>query len=247
MFVLEKFYKLKFKKGKSKLKNQIDEWNESYDNKGNFVFYPCEEIIRFVSKYIKKQVDLTNYVQKAEIGNDWLDLGCGIGRHVVYGNKLGFNVHGIDLSVKAVEFARGWAESEGVSGVNDKILQGDISKLPWDDCKFSVIVSHGVLDSMGYDIAKQAAKEAHRVLNADGFFYCDLISGFTVDAKNEFEGEQVVEDDHERNTIQSYFTVNKIKDLFSQYFDLKEVVLNKREDTITGANYSRYHVVMTKS
>jgi len=99
---------------------------------------------------------------------------------------------------------------------------------------------------MSYDIAKQAVKEAHRVLNAGGFFYCDLISGFTVDASNEFEGEQVVEDDHERNTIQSYFTVNKINDLFLQYFDLKEVVLNRREDTITGVNYSRYHLVMTK-
>lgn len=34
---------------------KIKEWDDSYRNRDNILFYPYEEIIRFVSKYIKKE------------------------------------------------------------------------------------------------------------------------------------------------------------------------------------------------
>ncbi len=33
--------------------NQKYEWDKSYQNLDNFVFYPHEEVIRFVSKFIR--------------------------------------------------------------------------------------------------------------------------------------------------------------------------------------------------
>lgn len=41
--------------------NNRAEWNSSYENRDNFVFYPHEEIIRFVSKYIRKRVGLDEF------------------------------------------------------------------------------------------------------------------------------------------------------------------------------------------
>lgn len=35
-----------------------------------------------------------------------LDLACGKGRHAIYLNQAGFNVVGVDLSVKNIEYAR---------------------------------------------------------------------------------------------------------------------------------------------
>ena len=40
------------------------EWNQSYKNKDNFIFYPHEEVIRFISKYIKKRIGLNKYINQ---------------------------------------------------------------------------------------------------------------------------------------------------------------------------------------
>lgn len=43
-----------------------DKWDAIYKNKDNFVFYPHEEVIRFVSKYIRKRVGDKNYIDKKD-------------------------------------------------------------------------------------------------------------------------------------------------------------------------------------
>ena len=43
------------------MKNGLaNEWEKSYKNFDNFLFYPHEEVIRFVSKYIRKKVGFEN-------------------------------------------------------------------------------------------------------------------------------------------------------------------------------------------
>ncbi len=155
------------------------QWEASYRARQNFVFYPCEELVRFVARYLRKRVGLDEYEDKHAFGRPprWLDLGCGIGRHVVYGHEAGMDVHGIDLSASAVAMAHTWAGRAGVSGAAQRIKQGSADNLPWPDGYFDVVVSHGVLDSMPFAVALQAIGEVRRVLRAGGFFYCDLISG----------------------------------------------------------------------
>lgn len=43
-----------------------DKWDAIYKNKDNFVFYLHEEVIRFVSKYIRKRVGDKNYIDKKD-------------------------------------------------------------------------------------------------------------------------------------------------------------------------------------
>jgi hypothetical protein len=43
--------------------NRKQQWDASYDNKDNFVWYPNEEVICFVSTYIKKKTGI-DYVEK---------------------------------------------------------------------------------------------------------------------------------------------------------------------------------------
>ena len=49
--------------------------------------------------------NLTNYLNIPE-GGKILDLACGKGRHSVYLNSLGYNVTGIDLSEKSIDYAK---------------------------------------------------------------------------------------------------------------------------------------------
>ncbi len=108
-------------------------WDESYLNKDNFVFYPHEEVIRFVSKYIRKRVGLEAFhdVVPGVVGSRILDLGCGIGRHVMYCHDMGLQAYGVDLSSVAIQVAREWGERSGLPNPEERLQQGDIRELSW--------------------------------------------------------------------------------------------------------------------
>ena len=61
--------------------NYKNKWEQSFINKDNYIFYPDEDVIRFVSKYIRKRVGLNDYDNKLHNIDEikLLDLGCGIG------------------------------------------------------------------------------------------------------------------------------------------------------------------------
>lgn len=218
-------------------------WEASYERRENFLFYPNEEIIRFVARYIRKQVGphafrdvATNLAHRSTT----LDLGCGIGRHMVFGLQMGLDMHGIDLSQKAVDTAVDWLTAMGCEDASSRVHRGDAQKLPWPDGFFRFGFSHGVLDSMPVAAAKNAVTELSRVLADDARFYCDLIAG-----EDGFDGEVVVSGAHEEGTIQSYFTEEKMDALFSPCFETLEVTLVSREDRRTGTAGHRLHLVLT--
>ncbi|OZI12706.1 methyltransferase type 11 [Bacillaceae bacterium SAS-127] len=223
-------------------------WETSYKNKDNFVFYPHEEIIRFAAKYIVKRTGINQFKYVAEDHEKIkvLDLGCGIGRHVIFFEKMSINAFGIDLSVEAIERAHEWAAVEKIDLFKEKVVQGSVENLPWVDETFNFIISHGVLDSMPFTIAKEAVREAHRVLIEDGLFYCDLISGDDSLHSREYASEELVITEHEKNTVQSYFNFAKIQELVQGHFHIEACKLIKNENCLSGGYYSRYHLVLKK-
>ena len=230
------------------MKNYKQEWEKSYANRDNFVFYPHEEVIRFVSKYIRKRIglkefkDIVSFTPPPKV----LDLGCGIGRHVIYCEEMGLDAYGIDLSEEAINFARTWLTNKGIENPAGKILQADIRHLPFPDSFFNYAVSHGVLDSMHFEVAQDSVSELARTLISGGLFYCDLISGDDSLHSREYCGEDVVTHDHEQGTVQSYFNFTKIKELFDGLFDIEEAFIIRKENVISGGYYSRYHLVLSK-
>jgi SAM-dependent methyltransferase len=228
--------------------NKRKEWDQSYVNRDNFVFYPHEEVIRFVSKFIVKRIGLKEFhpVHPHAAVPKVLDVGCGIGRHVFYCFQMGLDAYGIDLSNEAIHMARQWAEDQNFLDSENKIVQGDIRQLPWEDGSFQYSVSHGVFDSMYFSIAKQAFKEVARILQTDGLFYCDLVSGDDSHHSREFSGEEVVETQHEKGTIQTYYNYSKILELVGTDFEILEANLVRRENVTTGAYTSRYHLILKK-
>ena len=234
------------------IENQKKKWEESYLKRDNFVFYPHEEVIRFVSKYIRKRIGLSEYKEMCVSGVSSelnkcvkiLDLGCGIGRHVIYCHEMGLEAHGIDISENAIAVALKWAAQKGIREPEKKIRKGDISHLAYPDGFFDFAVCHGVLDSISFLAARSACRELVRVLRQGALFYCDLVSGDDSNHAREFEGEEIVATDHEKGTIQSYFNFKKISQLIEEYFDIVECKLIRNEDILTGSFNSRYHLIL---
>lgn len=230
------------------MNNNKADWDKSYEKRDNFVFYPHEEVIRFVSKFIRKRIGLGEFqdIVHGKHGVRVLDLGCGIGRHVVYCHEMGLEAYGVDLSDAAVEVARKWAIQKQLPDPEERIRQGDVRHLPWDDNFFDYAVSHGVLDSMPFEIAKAACIELARVMPVGGLFYCDLISGDDSRHAREFSGEEVVTTAHEQGTIQLYFNLGKILSMVDGVFEIDECNLIRRENVLQGGYTSRYHLVLRK-
>jgi ubiquinone/menaquinone biosynthesis C-methylase UbiE len=159
---------------------------------------------------------------------------------------MGLNAYGVDLSNAAVEVARQWGKERGLPAPEDRICQGDVRQLPWEDGFFRYAVSHGVLDSMPFDIAKAACVELARVMPVGGLFYCDLISGDDSQHAREFSGEEIVTTAHEQGTIQLYFNFEKILAMTQGVFEIVECNLIRRENTLQGAYASRYHVILKR-
>lgn len=213
-------------------------WEDAYSKGQNFVFYPHEEIIRFLARHIRRRTGLASYadVMPGAGGAPFLDVGCGIGRHLVLGHEMGFDVYGLDLSETAITLAREWLGSKGMAKTDEQILQGDVRALPWPDGFFAVAVSHGVFDSMPFEIARAGIEDLARAMKPGGFFYCDLVAGNA--------GEEVVEAEHEKNTVQSYFDESRIEKLFSGCFTIRENALIDRHDRLAGTHITRWHLVL---
>ena len=80
----------------------VNEWNDSFKNKQNFLFYPNEEIIKFINKYHKKY---DPFAKKSKLSPKALDFGFGSGRHIKYLVDNGFFGYGIDISNQAKKLA----------------------------------------------------------------------------------------------------------------------------------------------
>ena len=228
--------------------NQQAEWEQSYQRRENYLFWPHEEVIRFFSRYVRKRIGLHEFRDVSPSGRHRiLDQGCGIGRHVIFAFHMGCDPYGVDLSASAVAEAIRWAGEEGLPDPSSRIIQSDLRRLPWQDAHFDFAVSHGVLDSMRFDVALAAVAELARVTAPGGLFYCDLISGDSSEHQSGFSGETVVKTTHELGTTQSYFDLAKIDRLMAGHFRLVDGSLIRRTHVQTGEYKSRYHVVLQRT
>ncbi len=128
--------------------------------------------------YAQEAVTVSSLLQKYASDNvvKLLNFGCGTGRHDLELCKLGYQVHGIDLSETMIEVAKEQAKSANVSGVFFEV--GDI-------CCYNVQSTYdGVISLfhvMSYqtddDSILRAFRTAAAALNSGGIFVFDAWYG----------------------------------------------------------------------
>ncbi len=127
-----------------------DAWESSYGRRESFCFWPSDEVVRFVSRFLRKRVGWDEVVDVAPCtkGSRALDVGCGIGRHLLFGSSMGLEMYGVDLSQTAVDLAKDvLRKTPGAHSSDDHVYCGDIRSLPWSDGFFDHALSDSVLEA----------------------------------------------------------------------------------------------------
>ena len=83
------------------MKNFTDEWDNSYMKKDNFLFFPDDNIVRFISKYIKKRVGFDEFINSREFESvpKVLDFGT-LSNSLELINDFKLDAYGFDLSMR---------------------------------------------------------------------------------------------------------------------------------------------------
>lgn len=229
-----------------------EKWEESYKRKENFIYFPKEQSVKFLNKFIKKKVSLTEYINLLESKDKLkaLDFGCGIGRITVLLHEFDIDGYGIDISQTAIDEAKKFANHFNFELKNNfQSYNGET--IPFDDNYFDFTISEAVLDSMPYKLAKQLIKEIDRVTKR--YFFLSLISSESAVSfnalkdKGEFNGEIEVGEEHENGTVQSFFDIEKIAEFIKgTHFKIKWCELHTTKECSEKYTHSRYYIVLEK-
>ena len=102
---------------------------------------------------------------------NFLDLGCGLGRHSVFFGKNGFNVDCFDISQNAIDRTKEWAEKENL---NFKYNVGDMLSLPYENESIDAILCLHTISHTDTEGMKKAVQEIYRVLKTGGECFMTL-------------------------------------------------------------------------
>lgn len=186
---------------------------------------------------------------KAQGKRDFLDLGCGLGRHTIQFAKVGFSTSGFDLSETSVARTAEYAKE---SGMKVDLKVGDMLNLPYADQSFDCIYCRNVISHTDTKGMKKMVSELKRVLKKDGECYLTLGSkeswGFKQDWPVVDENTKIrVEDGPENGIPHFYADYDLIFDLFKDFeivkvFQVEDFV--EKDDKTTSSFH--YHVLINK-
>jgi len=181
---------------------------------------------------------------------DFLDLGCGLGRHTILFGKNGFNVKSFDISEVAVEKTKNWAEEEGIE-IETKT--GDMLELPYDDSSVDCIYCRNVISHTDTEGMKKVIEELKRVLRKGGECYLTLGSKDTWGFKQENwplvdpNTRLRMEKGPEYKTPHFYVDYKLAKELFKEFeiINIYQVInYHEKEDKVLDSYH--YHLLIKK-
>jgi SAM-dependent methyltransferase len=217
-------------------------WDKSYTRGENYIFFPKDETVKFLNRFIRKRNGIDSFVDKIKVNTgNALDFGCGVGRQTILLSEFGFNAFGLDISHEAIlvanELKKKWMLP---NNIEFSVLSG--LELPFANCFFDFGICDSVLDSMEFQMAKAFIAEFDRVTS--GIFFLTLISE---ECNENGAGDLIVQTPHEYGTIQSYYDIDKINDLINQTsWRIKWINLKKEYDTNNKLIDARFHIVLDK-
>ncbi len=135
-------------------------WEELRREGKHLTKYPYDSVVSFVFRYAPKN--------KPRNQVNVLDVGCGIGNHLWFLAREGFNAYGIDGSETAVKLATELLKEFGVSA--DVRVFDFTEPLPYEDEFFDLVIDRSSLSSINYESARKVINEIYRVLKPQGHF-----------------------------------------------------------------------------
>ena len=193
-----------------------DQHWEAFYEKGGGNQYPDPAIIRFVARNYYKVIPRCTV--------KILDLGCGVGAHLWFLAREGFNAFGIDGSKSSIIRA-----SEKLNGENVKanIQVGDFLDLPYDNGFFDAVIDAASIQHNDGESIVKIIGEIHRVLKKGGKYFGMLI-----------ESEEKLSN---MRFLTNYFNKQTVKVSFSQFESIDVDCMQYTENNEN--NYIRFLLV----
>lgn len=186
---------------------------------------------------------------KSQEKKDFLDLGCGLGRHTILFAQNDFNVKAFDLSEEAIKRTKEWAES---LNLNVDFKQGDMLNLPYEDESVDCIFCRNVISHTDTEGMKQIVLELNRVLRSGGECYLTLGSkeswGFKQDWPIVDENTKIRIEDGPENGIPHFFAdYDLIKEIFkdNKIENIEQIEKFYENDEERYSSH-HYHVLIRK-
>lgn len=189
------------------MSSDYKEWDQIYRK------YPLESLGWELGK---PRPILVEFVEKGLVRKGkTLDICCGAGTNTVYLAEKGFEVTGIDISPKAIEYAKEKAEQ---AHAKISFMVQDFLGLPFSDAEFDFVFDMGCFHHVEIEDRPKYIRGVHRVLKKGGSYMLTCFSNKNGPAWNHFTRKQIV-------------------DLFSDYFEIDEI---RHISSIEGDGYKRY-------
>lgn len=102
----------------------------------------------------------------------FLDIGCGLGRHTIFFAKKGFSVSSIDLSKDAIEETKKWAQKENIK--IESIVNCDMLDIPYQDNSFDCILCRNVISHTDTEGMKKIINKIFKLLKENGECFLTL-------------------------------------------------------------------------
>jgi tellurite methyltransferase len=102
-----------------------------------------------------------------------LDLGCGVGRHLLYLAQQGFTVTGVDASPTGIDEVRRGAQS---LGLHPELRVASFLELPFPDARFGYVLAWNVIYHGDGRVVAAVLDEVRRVLTPDGLYQATMLS-----------------------------------------------------------------------
>ena len=116
---------------------------------------------------------VVEWADSLEAGADIFDLGCGVGRHLVYLGGRGFRMAGADISPTGIERAHAACAERGLT-FDGRV--SDMTALPWPDATFDAALSTSTIHHGLRANILRTIDEVWRLLKPGGLFLADFPS-----------------------------------------------------------------------
>ncbi len=180
---------------------------------------------------------------------DFLDLGCGLGRHSILFGKNNFNISCFDISSDAISRTKEWCNEKKINA-NYKV--GDMLELDYPDNSFDCILCMNVLSHTDTEGIKRIIGNIRRVLRVGGECYLTLCSkdtwGYKTDWPNvDNNTKLMMVEGPEYKVPHFYADYNLIQELFSNFEIVnihQKVDYFPKEDKVNESYH--YHLLIKK-
>jgi len=174
-----------------------------------------------------------------------LEAGCGVGNYVFSLFKMGHNPIGVEIDKKRVEMAKKYLKEYHLNP--NKIIQGDLTNLPFKNEQFDAVFCHGVIEHI--KDSELAVKEMARVLKKGGHAMISVPNRYTWFTLSKLLLMGIDKIFKTRLWVCGYeksFAQWKFKKLIKKYFEIEDFKKREYQPGITFPLYGKILRILDK-